>query len=165
MTGVQTCALPICLSVGRLSYSYGNDASTDSDYSSLAVSLGANGTYDQLILMLKSSENAARFLNISSFRYSEGGDSESADLLGASFNIDSPYMYVESTAVTDDAITLDITSDEFLNFMSIIKNLDFYEFSDTVPQIVEEATEVEDTENIEEPAEELPVEDVPAEVF
>ena len=121
------------MSVTRLSYSYGNtttssDTAAKKAYSSVTISLGTDSSYDQIIVFLQAAENAARFLSVPNFRYASGMNATGEKKLSSSFALDSPYLSVQSTAVTDDPITLDISSQGFVTFINMIKSLKYYEF-------------------------------------
>jgi Tfp pilus assembly protein PilO len=125
---IYQIATSVGLSVTRLNYSYGDARtaanSAPNQFSEVNVSLGAGGTYDQLTTFLQDTEVAARVLYVPSLRYSV--DSEGA--MSMNFNVVSPFLYVQSTAVTDDPVELDITSSSFTNFMNKLKTMKFYEF-------------------------------------
>ena len=117
------------LKVARLSYSYG-DISEQKEgekppYNKVNVSLATEGSYDQVILLMQSIENAARVAYATGFRYSLEEESKN---LYATFSIESPYLFVKSDAVTDDPLTLDITSPSFVDFINRIKGLKYYGF-------------------------------------
>jgi len=151
--------------VNRLSYSYGGDQSSDF-YNTVIVSLGTETNYGQIILFLESVENAARFIKVPSFRYSLGRNLEDGDSLSANFSVDSPYLFVQSDAVTDEPVNLDISSQEFVDFINNMKSLRYYEFlnidveatEDTGEEDSEETTE---EESAEETTEEIPVDETP----
>lgn len=99
------------------------------------VSLSASGSMDSLVNFLKSVENASRLVVLKEFRYSytAGKDGQPGGL-SANFQLESPYLFVSSSAVTDDPIGLDITSRSFLEKMKKIENLHYYDVSKvTVP--------------------------------
>jgi len=135
------------MSVTRLSYSYGSIGASDKTqkipYSVVSVSLGADANYDQIILLMQSIEKAARFVSVPNFRYSAGTSSTGDRKLTSSFSIDSPYLFVQSSAVTDEPIDLDISSQKFIDFINNIKELTYYEFVNPNIEVVKE--EVEET--------------------
>jgi len=142
------------MEISKLSYSYSGGAGTtqESDYNAVAVSLGGESSYDQLILFLKDIENAARFVEVSEFRYS-GGQNEDDNLYSSSFSLSSPYLFVQSTAVTDEPIALDISSDSFIDFINKVKSLRYYDFLNPEIALVEETEESEEAEDTEAPPE------------
>lgn len=133
------------MSVTRLSYSYGSTGTSDktqkASYSIVSVSLGADANYDQIILLMQSVEKAARFVSIPNFRYSAGTSSTGDRKLTASFSLDSPYLFVQSNAVTDEPIDLDISSQKFVDFINMVKELKYYEFINPNIEVVKEEPE------------------------
>jgi len=135
------------MSVTRLSYSYGSSGTSDKNktkaYSSVSISLGTDTNYEQIILLMQSVENAARFVSVPNFRYSTGTSNTGDKKLTASFSLDSPYLLVQSNAVTDEAIELDISSQKFIDFINMIKGLKYYEFLNPNIEVVKEESEEE----------------------
>ncbi len=129
----------------RLSYSYDSAPGDNSDYKTVALSMGAEGTYDQLVLFLKTLENASRLINVSNFRFMIGETQSGGFGLTGSFSLASPYISIQSAAVTDDPINLDITSADFVNVMNEVKALKYYEITqddiDALPVTATEDTE------------------------
>ena len=102
-------------------------------YEVITASLSLDGTYDQLILFLRNIESASRVLDMNEFRYS----AKAKDVSGASgalvdMSIVGPYLYVTSSAQTDEPITFDISSQEFVSLINKIKGLKYYEFSNSL---------------------------------
>lgn len=135
------------MGVTRLSYSYGDAAgasnageSTPVSFSSVSVALGTESSFEQLVVFMKAIENAARFVSIPNFRYSATTTASGENKLAGSFSIDSPFLLVQSTAVTDEPVDLDISSQSFVNFINMVKDLRFYEFLN--PDIAVVKTEV-----------------------
>lgn len=148
---VNQIATDAGMSITRLSYSYGNSSSTDKTqkktYSSVSVSLGTDANYDQIVLLMKAVEKAARFVSVPNFRYSTGTSNTGDKKLTSSFSIDSPYLFVQSAAVTDEPIELDIASQKFIDFINMIKELKYYEFVNPSIEVVKEEPE-EETETV-----------------
>lgn len=142
------------LAVEKLSYSHGNATSDATSVTgTVDVSLSVAGTFDQMVLFFQKVEEAARIINVTTFRYS---DTES---VLASFSIEAPYMSVESSAVTDEPLQLNIADPAFVDFINMLKGLTFYEFDITAtPPVVEEALE---TGPVEEETPEEPQESEP----
>lgn len=134
------------MGVTRLSYSYGDAGasnvgeSTPVSFSSVSVALGTESSFEQLVVFMKAIENAARFVSIPNFRYSATTAASGENKLAGSFSIDSPFLLVQSTAVTDEPVDLDISSQSFVNFINMVKDLRFYEFLN--PDIAVVKTEV-----------------------
>lgn len=149
--------------VTRLSYSYGespvvvsgSEALATPEYKEVNVALGADGNYDQLISLLQDVEVAARVLYIPSFRYSSDEDG----VMSINFSILSPYLFVQSTAVTDEPVELDVTTQTFVDFMNKLKSLRFYEFMNKDIQVIEPEEETAEAAPI---AETTPTAETPA---
>ena len=64
--------------------------------------------------------------------------------MGLSFILTSPFLVVESSAVTDDPIDLDITDPAFIEFINEIKQMNYYDIKaeDINPNIAEEVEEI-----------------------
>lgn len=136
---IYQIATNIGFEVTRLNYSYGEAAPTGGasdaqEYKEVVVSLGVNGSYDQLLSLLKDTEIAARVLYIPSFRYSTDDEGK----LSMNFSIISPFLYVQSTAQTDVPVELDITNPSFLELVNKVKVLRFYEFLNKDIKVIEE---------------------------
>lgn len=121
------------MDVTRLSYSYGaatseTEAATKTQYNSVSVSLGGDMGYEQLIVFMKDIENAARFVSIPNMRYSQSRTKEGEGKLSCTFAVDSPYLMVQSSAVTDEPVNIDISDQKFVDFINMLKNLKYYEF-------------------------------------
>lgn len=130
------------LEVLRLSYAFSQDSSKDLNYTSVDVSLNVFGTLDQVTDFFKKIENASRVINIKNFRFSYNVENEKYDV---SIVLQSPYLQVNSLAVTDDSIELDIDSNDFINFIKKINLLQYYDPSVLTP------VEVIKTEDLESP--------------
>ncbi|GIW69664.1 MAG: hypothetical protein KatS3mg101_0411 [Patescibacteria group bacterium] len=129
------------MTVDRLNYSYsGSGATTETnpdatstqrkeDVSGIVnVTMSITGTYDQMIVFMQEIERAARIAYVTTFRFGATSDENDGSLINVNVNVDSPYMYVQSVAVTDDPITLDVTSPSFISFINSIKDYKYYEF-------------------------------------
>ncbi|RJR27392.1 hypothetical protein C4561_02470 [candidate division WWE3 bacterium] len=173
---VDTIARNSGLDVTKLSYTFGEVPSEEEQsgsYNIVVISLGAEGTYEQMVTFMKSAETAARLINVANFRFAEIGDNNTLSL---NFSVYSPYLMVQSSAITDDPVTLDIASDNFISFINRVKNLRYYDYSniedvnvDDLPIVpfepeVEESTPSEEGEEVvsvfgDESGEEVPVEE------
>jgi len=137
------------MELDRLSYSYGSKAEEEkeTDFDVVNVSMGVNSSFEQLVLFMELVEKAARYVSVSNFRYSVSEDrEEGVSRISSSFSLDSPYLFVESSAVTDEPIGIDIKSPDFVNFMDMLKGLDYYDFVNRNIQAEEEKPEEEQTE-------------------
>jgi Tfp pilus assembly protein PilO len=117
------------LDVSTLTYSTGSVSNSDKEktsYSTVTVSIGAKGSYDQVTSFFKILENSARIVNVDSFRYTKSDTEEGASTLDFASTLTAPYLKVESSAVTDDTVNLDITSKGFAEVMSQLKMLKVY---------------------------------------
>lgn len=148
------------MSLERLGYSYSSKGESATGLDTITVSMGVNSSFEQLILFMELVENASRYVSIPSFRYSisdKGNNDKGA--VSSTFSLDSPYLFVKSSAVADDPIKIDVTSSEFINFMDMLKGLDYYDFINQNIQAEEEKPEENETveETAEENVEEVPV--------
>ncbi len=149
LTQVDRIARESGLLVSRLNYGLG--ATTESEiagaisYNYVTINLGAVGSFAQLITFIENVENAARLINIDQFRYSLS-TTDFEEVLGINFVLQSPYLYIESDAVTDDAIDLNISNQDFLDLINRVKNLKYYDpnFVDTSVPVIEAPTEEEE---------------------
>jgi len=141
------------MSLEKLSYSYSSRGKSGGSYDMINVSMGVRSSFEQFITFMEIVENAARYVSISDFRYSISDKNDEEGNLSSNFSVDSPYLFVQSTAVTDDPVNLDITSPEFISFMDMLKGLDYYDFKN--PDIVAVEENPEETDVVEEPVEEI----------
>lgn len=139
------------LTVTRLTYSYGGEAESTSvtntaipsatSASYVNVALDVQGNYSQLVLFTELIENAARFVDITNFRYSYN-TAEEGPSISANFALTSPYLFVQSSAVTDEPVTLDLNDKNFTGLLQKLKSLKYYEFSNSnVVPVIEETPE------------------------
>lgn len=150
--------------VDRMNYSYSDAGAKDAaaqgksadataelrtDDTSGIVNVAATviGTYEQLQVFMQEIEKAARFTYVTTFRFGASTEEGKEGQFSVNVNVDSPYMYVQSVAVTDDPIKLDILNPKFVEFINSIKEYKYYDFLNQ--QIV-----AEEVESIEEPEEE-----------
>lgn len=149
LTQIDTIAKESGLSVVKLSYSFAEGPSTlqqqeeAADYSKVLVTLGVEGNYAQMVAFLDNLENSARVVTVDRYRYSRGNDEDSTTI-GVTFSLSSPYLFVDSQAVTDEPILIDITDQSFIDFMSVLKDLRFYEPVIDASLIIEETEEESD---------------------
>lgn len=165
---IQQIATNAGMEMQRLNYSYTGSA-TDTSPDATAnvrkedvagtvnVSLSVKGGYDQMVVFMQEIEKAARLAFVTTFRFGAEEADANPDVITANINVDSPYMFVQSSAVTDDPVTLDVTSPQFVTFMNSIKDYKVYEFlnpnikAEEVEAAKEESAPVETTTE-EEPA-------------
>ena len=162
LTQVDLIARESGLNVDRLSYSLGEATEEEValPYSVVNVSLGATGSYDQITGFLANLENAARLINVSTFRFATESAEESAGLFSITLVLQSPYLQVESNAVTDDPINVDVGDPDFEAFINKLNSLRFYDITaDTQFVELEESTPEEIEESVEE---EQPTDETPA---
>lgn len=137
-------------SIDQLSYSYGSKGGSTSSFDTVSVSMGINSSFEQLILFMELVEKASRYIEMPGFRYSISEETrEGRSAVSSNFSLDSPYLFVQSSAVTDEPINIDVTSKEFLDFMAMLKELDYYDFINKNIQAEEEKPE--ETEEAAEP--------------
>lgn len=132
LTQIDQIATESGLEANKLSYSF-NETSTPGSPSGggttfVSIALGASGSYSQIQAFLSTLENAARIINVSNFRYTLS-ESPEKTFLGANFSLNSPYLYVQSNATTDDAINMDITDKKFIDFINKIKLFKYYDIT------------------------------------
>lgn len=142
LTQIDQVARESGLTVTNLNYSFSAPAALpaqqvtepgivpllEKPYKTVDVSLGTDGNYDQLVTFLANTENSARLVNVDTFRYTTS-EKDSATVLNVSFSLKSPYMTVESKAVTDDPINLSLSDKQFVDTINKIKGLKFYNIS------------------------------------
>lgn len=133
LSQVDTIAKNSGLVVARLTYDYGDTPIPDT-VNIVGARLIVDGTYAQMLNFLDSLENSARIVNIESLSFSllsEGNRqlvyNAFSSPLSISFTMVAPYMTVQSNAVTDEDITLDISDRSFTNFINKVKTLEFYD--------------------------------------
>jgi Tfp pilus assembly protein PilO len=117
------------LNVDSLNYSQASTVES-TGMSLVDVSLSATGSFDKLVSFMKSIENASRLVLLKDFRYSLA-EKDGAWTVSASFQLQAPYLFVSSSAVTDEPIELSISSQEFLADMRRILDLHQYEVSES----------------------------------
>lgn len=167
LTQIDRLALEAGLTVNILNYGLGSSGSKEGGsesitYNIVTTNLDVTGSFSQLKAFMKNVENAARLVLVDNFRFSQS-KTEEGEKLGINFVLISPFLYVESDAITDEPIDLDIGDDAFLDLINKIKNLKYYdpyEIDLSIPveeAPVEEGEETltpedtpEDTENPEE---------------
>lgn len=117
------------LEVSRLNYALGttNLLRSDLNYDFVSVNLSVTGSLDQLRVFLDTIENAARIVNVDVVRYSFSENQEGESEVSATMVLVSPYLYVESEAVTEDPIDLDISGPKFTNLINRIKVMRYYD--------------------------------------
>jgi Tfp pilus assembly protein PilO len=162
LTQVDTIARESGLKVTVLSYSVSEFRSTvtqeeeGATYETIIINLGVEGGYDQILAFLQNLEMAARIVNVQTIRLT-GGESEEGAVYKTTFILSAPYLYVESEAVTDAEVTVDISNSGFLNTLESAKELKYYDINSGDQFInVEESPLEEVTDTGEE--EEAPVE-------
>ena len=141
LTQIDQVAKNAGLKIARLNYSLGSsDPEKTVSYELVNVNLSLEGTADQTLNFLRDVENAARMINVDTVRYSM--DTVDGNVVLASdFVLSSPYLFVQSDAVTDEPVDLDITSEEFKNLISKLKELRYYDTSVVVEPLSEETVE------------------------
>jgi len=139
LTQIDQVARESGLTVTKLNYSFSDptikqvsaDGETflpESPFKTVDVSLGTDGNFDQLVTFLANTENSARLVSVDTFRYTTA-EKDASTFLNISFSLKSPYMKVESQAVTDDPVNLVLSDKEFVATINKIKGLKFYNIS------------------------------------
>ncbi len=153
LTQVDKITQEAGLSINRLNYGVGvttqaGGTATPVTYNYVTVNLGVTGSFEQIKTFLSRLEGAARIIDVDKFRYTLS-ETDAGNFLGVNFVLVSPYLFVESTAITDESINLDISSPAFVGLINKIKNLNYYdpnEINLEVPVI--EATEEDKEEEL-----------------
>lgn len=148
LTQIDQMAREAGLVVNRLSYSIDSTPVPENEaptaFRTVTVNLVVSGSHTQFIDFMKAVENAARLVSIDNFRYAAdtGVNSDNTEV-SYTVNLSSPYLYVQSNAVTDDVVALDIGDKPFLDLMNKLKSLRFYKISieDVKAELVESAKE------------------------
>jgi len=160
LTQIDIIARENGLALNKLSYSItesdekNKEAVKSKNVQNVTVVLSANGNHDQLINFFKALETAARIVAVKSFRYEESSDPETAGFLSFSIILTSPYLYVQSNAVTDDPVDLDINNKEFLDTISKVKKYKFYKPTlEEISKFLSQPKVEESTESAEPPLE------------
>ena len=130
LTEVQTIATESGLEISNLSYSSSlRNPKAQTDV--VNVQLTAGGSFTEIRTFLTSVEIAARIIDISTLRFSSVKGAESSSLnsseVEATLGLISPFLFVESKAVTEDPITLDIKNPDFIAFINRLKEFRVYE--------------------------------------
>src|SRR3989344_3481872 len=130
LTEVQQIAKESGLAIGALNYS-SSGPNEAGDTSRVNVFLNAKGNFSQTKTFLVTLEKAARIVDISTIRFSslKGASPQSLEVseIDLSLGLTSPFLFVESKAVTEDPITIDIRDGAFVKFMNNLKNYKVYE--------------------------------------
>lgn len=98
-------------------------------YNIVAINVGSDSTYDQVVAFLSNLENSGRVVTINSLRFSAANTEEKAGIYETTYVISSPYVKVETSAVTDDPIKFDMANKQFQDLMARLKALKIYEIS------------------------------------
>ena len=151
LTQIDTIAKDSGLNVSRLSYSFGETATTaiggekvDEKINEVViVNLGAQGSYPQVKNFAQNLEDSSRLINIKDFRFSLDNDTKLLDVV---FVLESPYQFVNSTAVTDDPVNLDISKEDFVNMINKVKGLKYYNIPiENISEQAQKAAEVKES--------------------
>ena len=132
MTQIDRIAKEAGLTVNSLNYGLGSSkskeaaTSTTVTYNIVTTNLDTTGSFAQLKTFMSTLEKAARLILIDNYRYSRNETAE-GEKLGMNFVLVSPYLYVESNAITDDPIDLDISDEKFRELIGKIKALRYYD--------------------------------------
>ena len=162
LTQIDKLARQSGLGVNRLNYGLGSSSSGDgknkAEYNTVTVNLGTTGSFAQLKTFMESVENAARLVIVDNFRYSISNRDEGNEI-AVNFVLISPYLYVESSAVTDGPIDLDIADEDFQILINKIKGMKYYDpYEIDTSILLIEASEEEESEEGEEVSEGTPTE-------
>jgi len=154
LTQVDQMARESGLAVIKLSYSIADAASLGEQvvpYNFVVINLGTLGTYDQVTAFLAIMENAARLVDVVNFRFASE-PSAGSGIYSGTFILRAPYQFVDSQAVTDVPVTIDINDPRFGNVLDMIKQLRIYDitassqFLNVEESSVEEVVQTEETQ-------------------
>lgn len=151
LTQIDIIAKNSGLAVNKLSYSFGETNEDDSllSYKVVNVSLGAVGNYNQISIFMKNLENSARFVDVETYRFASENVGDTVGLFNVTFILKSPYLLIESSAVTDEPVDVDVADPEFITLLEKIKGFRFYDISvDTRFEELEESTVEEIEESV-----------------
>lgn len=156
LTQIDIIAKESGLSVTKLSYSI-TDVGTSPDseqdeplsYQAVIINLGTLGGYDQNTTFLRNLANSARLVDVVSYRFSGENDDDGFNY-ASTFILRSPYLSVNSEAVTDAPITVDISDPEFQAVLETVKGLKHYDITANTEYLDVEESDLEDVEAIEE---------------
>jgi len=132
LTQVDRVATEAGLTVNSLNYGLGSSKSKSEQtaktvtYNVVTVNLDTTGSFAQLKTFMSSLEKSARLIIVDNYRYSRNETAE-GERLGMNFVLISPYLFVESDAITDDSIDLDISDEKFQALINKIKSLKYYD--------------------------------------
>ncbi len=112
------------------------------------ISLGAEGNVEQLNTFLRNLERSARMIDVENFRYAT--ISEEENTLDVTFSLVSPYIKIESMAVTDDPVELDLSDPTFIKTINELKDMKHYNI--TIEQVNQELLENSEESTPSEPA-------------
>lgn len=98
------------------------------------VNLKVVGTYNQVIPFLRNMETSGRVLKVDSVRLSKFrsglGDEEVVDdAMSMDFVLRAPYLRVQSNAVTDDPVTIDINDPKFNETRARVEGFEVYKYN------------------------------------
>ncbi len=154
LTQIDLIAKEAGLEVTKMSYTYSTPTKTtapqptsaeisESDetaekspkYLIVDVLLGATGNLDQLQEFFNKIETSARYVDIDTFRFEAENEQDGEAVSGSSrlaitFGLRAPHIRVQSNAVTDDPIDLNISDDEFLGVINTIKGMKYYDITE-----------------------------------
>jgi Tfp pilus assembly protein PilO len=142
LTQIDTIAKESGLTVTKMSYSFSEapitaqpaatgtpgaaSAQTPKSFKVVDVSMVAEGNYDQLVAFMANIEKSGRLLDVGNFRDSVS-DKDGVSVLEFSFSLKSPYLFVQSTAVTDDPIELNLSDTAFTATVEKLTKFKIYE--------------------------------------
>lgn len=152
LTQIDIIAKEAGLEVSRLSYSVTDVGSSSEDlevtYKAVIVNLGTVGTYDEISSFLSTLENAARMIEVVSYRFS-GENLEDSSVYAGTFVLRAPYLKVAPQAITDAPITIDVSNPDFINILNKVKSLRYYDISVDSRFLEVHESAPQDVENIE----------------
>ncbi len=155
LTQIDTIAKESGLDVTKLSYSITDvGASPDSEdeaisYQAVIINLGTLCGYNQITTFLNNLGSSARLVDVVSYRFS-GENDEDGFNYATTFILRSPYLMVNSEAITDAPITVDISDPEFQSILEEVKALKHYDITPDTQFLNVKESDIEDVEKLEE---------------
>lgn len=130
LTEIQQISKGAGLDITNLTYA-ASTADKSGKANKVYVQLSANGNFNQTKVFISNLEKASRIIDISTLRFSSSETAQKTDLETSEVQITlgliSPYLFVESKAVTEDPITIDVRDKGFLTFINKLKGFTTYE--------------------------------------
>lgn len=130
LTEIQKISKEAGLAITNLSYS-AQSKDPGKETSVVNVTLSGKGSFNEVKTFLKTLEKASRLINVSTLRFSsvKGTDPDTLGTseLEISLGLNSSYLFVDSKAVPEEPITVDVRDSSFVTFMNKLKEYKIYD--------------------------------------